>query len=300
MSGSPSVQALNRYQAGFASRGIGQQPRRVAELAGRGSVHPGEPVDAADPPAAAVADQQREGLVQLLCLPVHPPLPARLAAVGAPTQLGDVQRRGAVVVDAHDAAEVLDLGAHRAGIGHVGVQRHPVEEPLDGLRPVEAAEEIPGRHVGRDLQRTAEQPAEDHLGAGIGPVQHPPGDPHQPGEALGVGALREGDDVLLVPDLPAADRQEGQVRVLRPERAARAVAVHGLPQERRPLPPLPGALHRQGDRAGRHPAGAAPHEREDPEPVVRRRGRPHGRSRTSPVPRRRGPASPPRPSRAAA
>ena len=50
---SPPVQALKLYQDGFASRSLGQQPGRVAELAGARRVGPGEPPDAADVPAHA-------------------------------------------------------------------------------------------------------------------------------------------------------------------------------------------------------------------------------------------------------
>ena len=47
-------------------------------------------------------------------------------------------------------------------------------------------------------------------------------------KSAGSGSVGEGDDVLLVPDLPAPDRQVRQLRVLFPERAVGPVAVAPL------------------------------------------------------------------------
>src|SRR3954469_8487456 len=65
----------------------GEQPCRVAELARARLIGPGEPPDATDVPAVAVARQQREGAVQFACLAVRPPLPTGLEAGGTPAHL---------------------------------------------------------------------------------------------------------------------------------------------------------------------------------------------------------------------
>ena len=54
--------------------------------------------------------------------------------------------------------------------------------------------------------------------------------------SAGSGSVGEGDDVLLVPDLPAADRQEGQVRVFFPEGARRARSVRAASRRKRAQP----------------------------------------------------------------
>ena len=117
-----------------------------------------------------MAAEHRKRLVELPRLPVEAALPAGLEAVGAPAELGDVDRGGGVMVDPHDAAQVADLRAHCGGVGDVGVQGHPVEERLHVTGPVDAVEEVAGGDVGRDLEGATEEAPEDHLGAVIGTV----------------------------------------------------------------------------------------------------------------------------------
>ena len=113
--------------------------------------------------------------------------------------------------------------AHRRGLRRRrGAARRRRSSGLTLPAAVEAREEVAGGDVGRDLQRPAEEAAEDHLGAGVGAVQGAAGDADQLREFGRVGFGGEGDDVLLVPDLPAADRQEGQFRVVLPRMRLRA------------------------------------------------------------------------------
>src|SRR5665811_276311 len=252
---------------GLRLAALGQQPGRVAELAAAIYVGPGEPPDAADPPGAAMPGQHSEGLVELPRLPEQAPLPARLEAVGAPAELGHVEERGGIVMAAHDPAQVADLRSHRRGVGDVGVQGDAVEEALDAPGPVDAVEEVAGADVGGDLQRPAEEAAEDHLGAAVGAVDGATADPQQPREALRVRPGGEADDVRLVPDLPLADRQRREPGVLAPEGAPRAVAAHRAAQERGPGLTCPAAIDGFDPRLAGDPGRRAPDEGEDPHPV---------------------------------
>src|ERR1700712_987805 len=76
-----------------------------------------------------------------------------------------------------------------------------------------------------------EETAEDDPGAGIGAAQVLIRVDH---ERAVLGGARPGGEVLvvlLVPDLPGADRVRGQQRVFRPEAAAGPVAEDGEPEE---------------------------------------------------------------------
>src|SRR5881394_3201360 len=153
---------------GFAT--FVQQTGRIAELTEAAGVGPGEPPNAGDAPGAAVIGEHREGLVELASLTPHAALPASLEAIRTPAKLGDVDRRGGVLVAAHDAAQVADLRLHRVGIGDIGVQSHPIKEALYVARTVDAVEEVARGDIGGNLQWPTEKAAEDHLGAMIGAV----------------------------------------------------------------------------------------------------------------------------------
>ena len=125
VSGSPPVQALKRYQEGFASRSTVSSPAESQNWQ--------EPLRSAHenhqtPPmfhVAAVDDQHRHRLVDLARLAGQAALPARLVAVGAPAQLGQVERRVGVVVGAHDPPQVDGSGP----------ASRPRRRRRDGARP---------------------------------------------------------------------------------------------------------------------------------------------------------------------
>ena len=94
VSASPPVQALKPYQAGFASRpwSAGRPSRRT------GRRRPRRPRRTTRRPRSAKSGAGRRAsrnVVQPLRLPLETPLPARLAAVGAPSHLGNEERRAA-------------------------------------------------------------------------------------------------------------------------------------------------------------------------------------------------------------
>src|SRR6185437_6269872 len=238
-----------------------QEAGGSAEDAGTPFVGPGEPPDAFNFPADPVAGEHFERLGELVGLALGAALPAGRAARRAPAELGDVDRRGGVAVLAHDAAEVVQLRAHRFRLGDVRVERDAVEVGLDVARLVDAPEEVAGGDVGRDLQRPAEQPADQHLRPRLGGVERAPRDPQQPRVFGRFGFARLGDDVLLVPDLPVGDRQVVDLPVLFPEFAVGAVAPRRFAEELLPRPALPARLHRQVDGLGGDPFRRAPDER---------------------------------------
>ena len=132
---SPPVQALKRYQEGFASRLPVSRPAESqnwqAPAASVQENHQTPPIRQ----RGRLLGQHREGAVEFARLAARAALPAGLEAVRAPAQLGHVERRAASSWTLHDAAQVDDLGPHRAGVGDVGVQRDAVEEALHVAAP---------------------------------------------------------------------------------------------------------------------------------------------------------------------
>src|SRR4029077_15816243 len=79
--------------------------------------------------------------------------------------------------------------------------------------------------------RSREEPAEDELGAAVGAAQVPVGIDDELSVLRGARPGGEVLEVLLVPDLPGADRMFGQQRVFGPEAAPGAVAEDGEAKE---------------------------------------------------------------------
>ena len=135
MSGSPPVQALKRYQAGFALRfAVSSPAERQNWQLPPSSVQ----VNHQAPPirhSAGARRASRRPAESWFAWPCRP----RSQRVGPlsrpPAQLGHVDRRRGVVVGAHDPAQVVDLGPHRLGPGDVGVQGDAVEVGLDVAAP---------------------------------------------------------------------------------------------------------------------------------------------------------------------
>ena len=83
-----------------------------------------------------------------------------------------------------------------------------------------------------------------------------------------VGIAGEGDDVLLVPDLPFADRQEGEIGVFVPEGAFGAIATDRLAQEVAQAQRCQALLTGMSIASGATQPGRAAEEGEDPDPVL--------------------------------
>ena len=198
----PPVQALKRYQAGFASRFSVSRPA--------------EPQNWQVPPSSVQENHQippirqergggehREGLESSSAWPASP-RSHRDRTCPSPSPAPSRRGASAVVVEPHDPPQVPDLSAHRPGVGHIRVQRHPVEE-ASGCPPVEASRKVPEGTLGGTCSGRPKRPPRITFDPGRADAGRVPEAPDQPREALRVGAA-EGDDVGLVPDLPVADR----------------------------------------------------------------------------------------------
>jgi len=178
----------------------------------------------------------------------------------------------------HRRPDALDREAQLADVGSVGVQRNRVEVRLHPARAVEPVEEVDGVHRRRrPLLRVGEETAEDDLRARVGAADRRPRHRQQAGVAAGRDRPREVEEVLLVPDLPGADRHLRQrvvaaAPVLCPELAPAAIPFDRRADERRPGPALETAVDRHPPRASGGPAGRVREDREDLDPVFGRRG----------------------------
>ena len=201
----------------------GVEPPEVLEARRIGrAVAPSEVDDAAQPGLVAYRHERAEHAADpaRLACGAHRE-GARRAAVG-PAELGDPDARVAVAVLVHEAARLLHRGHHARGVARVRMDRECVECASRACL-VHAAHEI----VEGDAEPAVGDACAHHVRAGI-EVPDRPGDASEQARVLGWirSARPVGGEARLVPHLPGADRDLGQLGVREPEAAARSVAAH--------------------------------------------------------------------------
>src|SRR4029077_19132743 len=116
---------------------------------GGARVLPGEPVDAGQVPAAAVAECKLERLAQAGG-PAGPALVEGVAEGGirGDAELGQLQGSCSIPGLDHDFADEADLGLYPGNIGGIRVQGAVVEVAAGACHLVETAQKGPGRDPG--------------------------------------------------------------------------------------------------------------------------------------------------------